>query len=98
MQEYRNKCSSFNNDLFNNNLNSTAMCNCGHPIEDAEHYLFVCPRYSEQRLVMFQNNRPFHPLNSYKLMFGIENITSCEDNILFKNVQTYIKSTKRFNS
>ena len=34
----RNKCSNLNNDLFNNHLSPTPVCNCCQETEDAEHF------------------------------------------------------------
>ena len=57
----RNRCSNLNSDLFYNHLRDNASCNCGHPNEDVEHFLFRCPIYSNQRLILFNNTRPYHP-------------------------------------
>jgi hypothetical protein len=31
--------------------------------EDAEHYIFCCPLFKPQRLMLFAETRIFHPLN-----------------------------------
>ena len=50
----RNNCSYQNKDLFNNHLKATAACECGFESEDAEHYIFFCNRFTEQRTSLFQ--------------------------------------------
>ena len=92
----RNNCSNLNNDLFHNHLNNTPFCSCGNFIEDAEHYLFVCPKFVEERIIMFHETRTFHPLNVDKLLYGMDNISIADNSKLFKSVQTFIKSSKRF--
>lgn len=50
------------------------LCDCGTLIEDAEHFLFQCRKYTIQRRKLFTNTREFHPLSTKKLLFGIENL------------------------
>ena len=92
----RNKCSNLNADLFNNHLRDDSKCNCGCHTEDPEHFLFQCKLYSEQRRTLFINTRQFHPLSVCKLLFGIDTISGENNSLLFKNVQNYIKNTRRF--
>ena len=56
----RNNCSNLNHDLFINHLKPISNCDCGDDVEDAEQYFFKCQRYVEQRLVLFDSNKPFH--------------------------------------
>jgi hypothetical protein len=58
---------------------------------------FICKLYSEQRQTLFLNTRSFYPLSVRKLLFGMEGRSESENEILFEEVQTFIKSTKRFN-
>ena len=44
----RNKCSNLNNDLYQNHLKDSPLCDCGRSIEDAEHYFFRCERYNNE--------------------------------------------------
>ncbi len=89
----RNRCSNLNADLFSNHLKDSPSCNCGSEYENAEHFFFQCPRFVNQRYNLFLNSRRFHPLSTNKLLYGIENLTDDENNILFKEVQTFIKRT-----
>ena len=92
----RNKCSNLNHDLFNNHLRDSQQCMCGYQCEDAEHFFFRCQLYTNQRLQLFTNTRQYHPLSCQKLLFGIDNLSDEENSDLFKNVQQYIKQTRRF--
>jgi hypothetical protein len=92
----RNNCSNLNNDLYNNHLRHDSFCsNCGS-VEDAEHYFFKCTMYRNQRLTLFYSTRPFHPLSPKMLLFGNENKSNDENEIIVEAVLTYIKDTKRF--
>ena len=53
----RNKCSNLNNDLFNNHLSPTPLCNRCQETEDAEHFFFICPNFTEHRITMFHSTR-----------------------------------------
>ena len=93
----RNGCRNLNYDLFSNHLKLYSTCEkCGHEKEDAEHYFMQCPSYLNDRLPLFRATRHLHPLNVKTLLYGRDNLTDEENVSLFKNVQTYIKNTKRF--
>ena len=57
----RNKCSDLHADLFYHHLSDDPLCDYQQNVEDAEHFNFKCPRYNEQRLVMFHKTRQIHP-------------------------------------
>ncbi len=92
----RNKCSNLNSDLCNNYLRENPYCDCGDAVEDAEHYLFQCPSYNAERIVLFQSMRQFHPFNINVLLFGIPHQSDEYNLTIFKAVQVFIKTTKRF--
>ena len=71
----RNKCSSLNTDLFKNHLRDSQQCSCGNLSEDAEHFFFRCPLYTNQRLQLFTDTRQHHPLSCQKLLFDIDNLS-----------------------
>ncbi len=94
----RTNCSNLNSDLCNNYLRDNPFCNCGDEVEDAEHYFFQCPTYHSERAVLFQTLRQFHPLNTNTLLYGLQEQRDEYNLIIFKAVQLYIKSTKRFDN
>ena len=92
----RNNCSNLNSDLHNNHLRDNSSCQCGSPLENADHYFFKCPLYSNQRRILFTNTRIYHPLSAKKLLFGIERLTDEQNKRLFQHIYSYIRSTRRF--
>ena len=92
----RNNCSNLNSDLFDNHLRESASCDCGCENENAEHYLFICNRFSDLRIQMFHSLRRYHPLSVNKLLFGDSLLSDKDNEIIFEAVQTYIKNTHRF--
>ena len=66
----RNFCSNLNQDLFDNHLREDPLCSCLKGNETAEHYIFSCEHYIEQRVRLFRNTREFHPLNVNMLLNG----------------------------
>ena len=63
-------------------------------IETTSHYLLSCDLYRNQRL-RYLYLIP-QPLSVPKLLFGIPEATTEENNFIFKQVQLYIMATKRF--
>ena len=92
----RNKCSNLNSDLFYNHLSLDPYCACLTECEDAEHYLLRCKKIENQRVILFNSTRNFHPLNIDILLFG-NSILSYEQNMIIVNaVHEFIKQTGRF--
>ena len=46
-------CSNLSHDLFNNHLIKNPICSCNLEIEDAEHFFFRCPKYANERMILF---------------------------------------------
>ena len=66
----RTNCSNLNNDLFQKNITDSPLCLCGN-LEDAYHFLFVCPLYARQRIILHDSiaQYPFN-LTLDLLLFG----------------------------
>lgn len=92
----RNHCSNLNFDLYNNHLLNSTRCQCGYPVEDAEHYFFRCNLYTQERISMFRGTRAFHPLSITSLLFGKPLLSDDENIVLFHYVHLFIKHSKRF--
>ena len=92
----RNNCSNSSNDLYHNYLIPNPLCSCNLEIEDAEHFLFRCPKYANERTILFRETHNYHPLNLNMVLFGDINVTPESNTTVFKEVQNYIKNTKRF--
>ena len=59
----RNKCSNLSSDLFRIFLSPSPLCSCSAENEDAEHYLLRRSNFIDERVILFQTTRDFHPLN-----------------------------------
>ena len=55
LTQLRNSYSFLNFDLSKLNIVNDAACSCGAPREDAFHYFFNCPNYTEIRRIMMNN-------------------------------------------
>ena len=66
----RNKCSNLNNDLYQNHLKNSPLCDCGSIFEDVEQYFFRCERYNNERVALFRATRKFHPLGVPLILYG----------------------------
>ena len=93
----RNSCSNLNEDLYVNHLRLDPFCICSRVNESAEHYVFHCENYTEQRLNLFRITIGVYPLNLDKLLVGDSTIAQDENMQLVNTVQQFIKDTKRFN-
>ena len=68
------------------------------PREDAFHYLFTCPNYTEIRRIMMNNLNwvQTSDLNLNLLTRGSDDLTYEENINIIKHVFNFIKSSKRF--
>ena len=71
----RNNCSNLSYDLYLNHLISNPLCSCNLEIEDAEHFLFRCPKYANERTILFRETHNYHPVNLNMVLFGNINAT-----------------------
>jgi hypothetical protein len=94
----RNNCSNLHTDIFKNHLRESPTCICGNLCEDAEHYLFCCPLFKPQRLILFAETRIFPPLNVELLLWGSNSFDVNKNKQIFAAVQKFIKTTDRFRS
>ena len=53
LTQLRCTASSLNHDLYKVHMLSSPACSCGAPQEDANHFFFVCAKYSEMRNDLF---------------------------------------------
>ena len=95
----RTECSSLNQHLFRRSLVPSPNCMCGD-IESNEHFLMICPRYTQIRGDLLNALRgfilPATPITAQLLLYGDCEL-SVENNIsLFKEVQKFIIKSKRF--
>ncbi|MEW8547655.1 MAG: hypothetical protein AB2693_29455, partial [Candidatus Thiodiazotropha sp.] len=89
----RLECSSLNHHLFKKNLVNSPLCTCGLP-ETSSHFLLSCTNYNHLRQ-RYLSVLP-HRLTLSLLLNGDSDEPEVVNNIIFKHVQLYILSTKRF--
>jgi hypothetical protein len=96
-------CSLLKSDLCNNlHVIDNPACDCGHPTEDAHHYLSNCPIYDQQRLLLkdkliklgigIKNNL----LNTKLLLYGDDTVNIKLQQNMFTILHEYFQNTKRF--
>jgi hypothetical protein len=64
--------------------------------EDAFHYFFTCPNYTEIRLIMMNNLNWVQTSDLNLLTCGSDDLTYEENITIIKHVFNLIKSSKRF--
>ncbi len=94
----RNNCSNLNSDLCNNHLRDNPYCDCAEVVEDAEHFLFQCPKFHQERTLLLQSLHQFLPLVTVDLLKGKSQLSDSDNFVIFSAVQFYIKATKRFSN
>ena len=81
------------------------ICCCGKDIENAVHYLFHCPIFSDETSIFFNNIRSIdenvlsgsNPRISETLLLGIFSFNDTKNTSILNTAIDYILSTKRFN-
>ena len=74
-----------------NHLRNDSISACGNSNGSSLHFLLECERFSTQRILMFRETRPFHPLSVNYIHFGNPNLSNDENTVLFQTVHRYIK-------
>ena len=98
LTQLRSSYSFLNYDLSKVNIVNDAACSCGAPREDAFHYFFTCPNYTEIRRIMMNNLNwvQTSDWNLNLLIRGSDDLTYEENINIIKHVFNFIKSSKRF--
>ena len=95
----RHRSSSLKADLFNVNIIPSPACGCGAPSENAEHYLFECQLYTNQRNILMHNLHALlhlHDVNVKVLTTGSNNYDDITNRSIIQSVIKFIKDTRRF--
>ena len=97
LTQLRCRASFLNHDLYNVNILSSPACSCGAPQEDANHFFFVCAKYSEIRNDLFLSISNLSQLiNTSLLTSGSETLSYADNSFIFDSVFRFIKRSKRF--
>ncbi|CAG2257504.1 unnamed protein product [Mytilus edulis] len=94
--KFRHRCSHLKADLYRVNLVNDPSCECGCPLEDSIHFFLECPLYINFRNQLFKNIQHLADISIEHILFGTDEITVEQNTILFRNVHSYIRHTKRF--
>ena len=98
--QLRNSASNLNADLHKDFIRDNCICdNCGFHTENAYHFFFECPQYSEERITLFNsisNMGMQKPISLDMILYGDSDISYVENITLFNIVHEYIVKTKRF--
>ena len=91
-------CSKLNAHLhYNLHVIPSPQCQCGSPLEDPSHFLFICPMFLAQRTSLLNKiTQVSNNININTLLYGDPNITFEQNKILFEAVHKYITETHRF--
>ena len=107
--QLRNEASNLKAHLFNDFLSdNTDFPNCGCPLEDNNHFLFICPKYNNIRLVLL-DSRQTHTciyiltpknnnvnINIDLLLHGNRSFSYDINKEIFQTVHKYKSGTHRF--
>lgn len=89
----RMECSSLNSDLYRKRIVSTPSCTCGE-FESVYHFFFQCPKYATARARYLPAN--IDDFTTRDFLFGSENKTIHENEVLFLEVQEFLVQSGRF--
>ena len=97
LTQIRCTASFLNHDLHKVHILSSPACSCGAPQEDANHFFFVCTKYSEIRNERFLSiNDLSQSINTSLLTSGSETLSYADNCFIFDSVFRFIKRSKRF--
>lgn len=92
----RMSCSALNYHLKLNFIKERATCRCSAPCENVYHFLFQCPLYTQQRILMLNKLSPRIIRNVKTFLNGSEKFSEEQNTHLFNTVIDYIETTNRF--
>ena len=94
----RHRSNSLKAYLYGVNVISSPGCGCGAPIENADHYFFECPLYTNQRNNLFINlNRlQINDADVAVLTAGSHNYDENTNRLIIQFTIKFIKDSQRF--
>ena len=89
----RLQISDLNSDLYKRHLIENPGCNCGNLNENAEHFLLLCPNYTNLRLNTIDKlPEQFKHINTF--LSGDTNLNTSENQLIFRTVQEFIEKSR----
>ena len=94
--QLRNHASDLNYDKYLDHLVDDCSCSCGADTENAIHFFFQCPQYSNIRHHIISVYNLLGYINTHVLSHGaIDRSNQINETILF-HINSYIKDSRRF--
>ena len=87
--------SDLNYDLVNRHLSEDNSCSCGHPREDATHFLLACPKFMNERKTTIDILPPLAKQVKH-LLHGNLDFSIAFNSYIFLTVQDFIMLSGRF--
>ena len=89
---------NLNANLYSKGLVQSPECHCGDPEETTVHYLTECTQYDHERNILSHSLSSIQAdmLTTDTLLQGHPDLSDRENELIFLNVQRFIKNTKRF--
>ena len=72
-------------------------CACGFPVEDAQHFFFVCPLYDDIRLDLITSVSALTACNLRNILFGDSALGITDNKVVFDAVHLFLNRSMRFN-
>ena len=92
----RLEISDLNCDLYKRHLTENTSCVCGSPLENAYHFLLVCPSFNQIRRETIQKIKHFPNIRTKQLTHGDIALSPQENKEIFEQVQNFILKSRRF--
>jgi hypothetical protein len=101
--QLRNKASNLKAHLFNDFLSDNTNCpNCSGPLEDNNHFLLICPKFNNFRLILLDSIQTLIPTNNNidinidLLLHGNRSFSYDLNTEIVQAVHKFISDTHRF--
>ena len=91
----RLEISNLNSDLYKRHLSDNPLCFCGHPNENAAHFLLQCPCFTNARQITI-DTLPLEFRNLHTLIFGCDQLDTQTNTIIFSTEHEFLESSQRF--
>ena len=94
--QLRLNCSNLNSHLVSLHVLDDATCLCGFETENTNHFFFSCPLYTVERQELMDNVNTICDATLNTLLFGNNDVSLENNQLIFSYVHDFIKKSKRF--
>ena len=92
----RLEISDLNSDLYKRHLTENTSCLCGSALENAYHFLLVCPLFHQIRRETIHKIENFQTIGTKQLTHGDVDFTTHKNKEAFEKVQAFIIQSRHF--